>query len=80
LLFDRNLIRSDIPELVIQLAFEPATGLSTSHSGYHRQATTKRSMRRVDSAPRGKHRNGPTKTTTVAPQLHLLRFANMAKA
>jgi len=27
----------------------------------------------------GKHRNGPTKTITVAHQLHLLRFANMAK-
>jgi replicative DNA helicase len=28
----------------------------------------------------GKHRNGPTKTITVAHQLHLSRFANMAKA
>jgi replicative DNA helicase len=27
----------------------------------------------------GKHRNGPTKTITVAHQLHLSRFANMAK-
>jgi replicative DNA helicase len=27
-----------------------------------------------------KHRNGPTKTITVAHQLHLSRFANMAKA
>jgi replicative DNA helicase len=26
-----------------------------------------------------KHRNGPTKTITVAHQLHLSRFANMAK-
>ena len=25
-----------------------------------------------------KHRNGPTKTITVAHQLHLSRFANMA--
>jgi replicative DNA helicase len=28
----------------------------------------------------GKHRNGPTKTITVAHQLHLSRFTNMAKA
>ncbi len=28
----------------------------------------------------GKHRNGPTKTITVAHQLHLSRFANMAKS
>jgi replicative DNA helicase len=28
----------------------------------------------------GKHRNGPTKTVTVAHQLHLSRFTNMAKA
>ena len=27
----------------------------------------------------GKHRNGPTKTVTVAHQLHLSRFTNMAK-
>ena len=27
----------------------------------------------------GKHRNGPTKTITVAHQLHLSRFTNMAK-
>jgi replicative DNA helicase len=27
-----------------------------------------------------KHRNGPTKTITVAHQLHLSRFTNMAKA
>ncbi len=27
-----------------------------------------------------KHRNGPTKTVTVAHQLHLSRFTNMAKA
>ena len=27
----------------------------------------------------GKHRNGPTKTITVAHQLHLSRFANMAR-
>ncbi|SKU26470.1 replicative DNA helicase [Mycobacteroides abscessus subsp. abscessus] len=27
----------------------------------------------------GKHRNGPTATITVAHQLHLSRFANMAK-
>ena len=26
-----------------------------------------------------KHRNGPTKTVTVAHQLHLSRFANMAR-
>ena len=26
-----------------------------------------------------KHRNGPTKTITVAHQLHLSRFANMAR-
>jgi replicative DNA helicase len=26
-----------------------------------------------------KHRNGPTKTVTVAHQLHLARFANMAR-
>ena len=26
-----------------------------------------------------KHRNGPTKTVTVAHQLHLSRFTNMAK-
>ncbi len=26
----------------------------------------------------GKHRNGPTKTITVAHQLHLSRFTNMA--
>ena len=28
----------------------------------------------------GKHRNGPTKTITVAHQLHLSRFTNMAKS
>jgi replicative DNA helicase len=27
----------------------------------------------------GKHRNGPTKTITVAHQLHLSRFTNIAK-
>ncbi len=27
-----------------------------------------------------KHRNGPTKTITVAHYLHLSRFTNMAKA
>ena len=27
----------------------------------------------------GKHRNGPTKTITVAHQLHLSRFTNMAR-
>ena len=27
----------------------------------------------------GKHRSGPTKTITAAHQLHLSRFANMAK-
>jgi replicative DNA helicase len=27
----------------------------------------------------GKHRSGPTKTITVALQLHLSRFTNMAK-
>ena len=27
----------------------------------------------------GKHRNGPTSTITVAHQLHLSRFTNMAK-
>jgi replicative DNA helicase len=26
------------------------------------------------------HRNGPSKTITVAHQLHLLRFANLAKS
>jgi replicative DNA helicase len=26
-----------------------------------------------------KHRNGPTKTVTVAHQLHLSRFTNMAR-
>ncbi|OSC30215.1 hypothetical protein B8W69_07880 [Mycobacterium vulneris] len=26
-----------------------------------------------------KHRNGPTKTVTVADELHLLRFTNMAR-
>jgi len=27
----------------------------------------------------GKHRNGPLRTITVAPQLHYSRFANMAR-
>ena len=40
---------------------------------------TRRSTRRRGRPDLAKHRNGPTKTVTVAHQLHLSRFTNMAK-
>jgi replicative DNA helicase len=57
----------------------PGRGINV---GLHRPEALERDDPRGGDADviSAKHRNGPTKTVTVAHQLHLSRFTNMAEA